>query len=132
MLGKNSTNVVDTNVILRYLLQDDEKLYQRARAFFHRVRDGEESAFFPDSVIAECTFVLEKSYGVARDEVAARLLELIAFRGVDAQNRALLRTALSLYRSRNVDFVDAVIAATARERAWRVFSFDRDLERLAK
>lgn len=37
-----------------------------------------------------------------------------------------------LYRDRKVDFVDALVAATARERGFRVFSFDRDLERLVK
>lgn len=131
-MSATNSSVVDTNVVLRYLLQDDENLYRRAREFFHRVRDAQENAYFPDGVIAECIYVLAGRYGVKRDEIAARLLELIAFRGVDPQNRRMLRTALDLYRSRNVDFVDAVVAATARERGWRVFSFDRDLERLAK
>jgi predicted nucleic-acid-binding protein len=117
---------------LRYLLRDDEHLYQRARVFFHRVRDAEASAYFPDAVIAECISVLDKRYHVARDEIAARLLELVAFRGVDPQNRALLQTALALYLSHNVDFVDALVVATAREQGWGVFTFDRDLGRLAK
>lgn len=120
-MSATSTNVVDANVVLRYLLRDDEKLYQRARDFFLRVRDGEQTAFFPDSVIAECIFVLEKRYAVERGQIAARLLELIAFRGVDAQNRSLLHRALGLYGSRKVDFVDALIAALAHERNWRVF-----------
>ncbi len=127
-----STSVVDTNVVLRYLLRDDERLYQRAREFFHRVRDAEEGAYFPGAVIAECTYVLDKRYRVVRDEIAQRLLELVTFRGVDVQNRALLQAALSLYRSRKVDFVDALVVATARERGFGVFTFDRDLGRLAK
>jgi predicted nucleic-acid-binding protein len=127
-----STSVVDTNVVLRYLLRDDERLYQRARAFFHRVRDAEESAYFSDAVIAECIYVLDKRYHVERGEIAARLQELVAFRGVDPQNRTLLQTALALYLSRNVDFVDALVVATAREQGWGVFTFDRDLGRLAK
>lgn len=131
-MSATSTSVVDTNVVLRYLLRDDEKLYQRARDFLLRVRDGELGAFFPDSVIAECIYVLEKRYAVERKQIAARLLELIAFRGVDAQNRSLLQRALDLYGTHKVDFVDALIAALAHERNWRVFSFDRDLERLTK
>lgn len=127
-----STSVVDTNVVLRYLLRDDERLYQRAREFFHRVREAEEGAYFPGAVIAECIYVLDKRYGVKRDQIAARLLELVAFRGVDAENRDRLQAALGLYRSRKVAFVDALVAATARGRGWQVFTFDRDLERLAK
>jgi predicted nucleic-acid-binding protein len=127
-----STSVVDTNVILRYLLRDDERLYERARQFFGRVRNAEEGAYFPGAVIAECIYVLEKRYRVERDDVVARLLELLAFRGVDHENRELLQAALSLCRSRKVDFVDALAVATARVRGWGVFTFDRDLERLAK
>ena len=127
-----STRVIDTNVVLRYLLRDDERLYQRAREFFQRVREAQEGAYFPGAVIAECIYVLDKRYGVERDQIAARLLELVAFRGVDAQNRSLLQAALGLYRSHKLDFVDVLVAATARGRAWRVFTFDRDLERLAK
>jgi predicted nucleic acid-binding protein len=132
MSAGSSASVVDANVILRYLLQDDERLHRRAREFFARVREGQEAAYFPDGVIAECIYVLEKRYGVPRDEIGARLMELLAFRGVDSHNRALLQAALALYRTRKVDFIDAVVVATARERGWGIFSFDRDLERLGK
>jgi predicted nucleic acid-binding protein len=45
---------------------------------------------------------------------------------------AAVYQALTPYRDRKVDFVDALVAAIARERGWHVFSFDRDLKRLAK
>lgn len=127
-----STSVVDTNVVLRYLLRDDERLYQRASEFFRRVQDDEEVAYFPDSVIAECTYVLDKLYHVERDEIAARLLEVLSFRGVDPENRELLQAALRLYQSRNIGFVDAVAVTMARGKGWKLMTFDRPLQRLAK
>jgi len=127
-----STTVVDTNVVLRHLLRDDERLYQRAREFFGRVQDAEEAAFFPDSVIAECIYVLDKRYHVERDEIVTRLLQVLDFRGVAPENRDLLRGALTIYRSRNIDFVDAVAAAIARGKGWKLMTFDRLLGRLAK
>ena len=127
-----STSVVDTNVVLRYLLRDDERLYQRAREFFVRVQNAEEAAYFPDSVIAECTYVLDKLYHLQRDGIATRLLQVVSFRGVDPENRALLQAALALYQSRNIDFVDALAVVMARSKGWKLMTFDRPLQRLAK
>jgi len=75
--------------------------------------------------------VLTRIYKVTRSDTAAKLLGLLDYRGV-ATESAAVRRALTLYRDHNVDFVDALVAATAHEHKWRVFSFDRDLERLAK
>ncbi|MBI4205242.1 MAG: PIN domain-containing protein [Betaproteobacteria bacterium] len=127
-----STSVVDTNAIIRYLLADDPAHFARARAFFEQVREGGQQAYLPESVLAESVYVLAKVYGVERVEIADKLSALLDYRGISQENRALLRAALLLFRNRKVDFVDALAVATARERGWRVFSFDKDLERLAR
>ncbi len=127
-----STCVVDTNAIIRYLLADEAAHFARARAFFEQVREGAEQAYIPDSVMAESVYVLAKVYGVGREEIAEKLSALLDYRGISQENRAILRSALLLFRDRKVDFVDALAVATARERGWRVFSFDKDLERLAR
>jgi len=74
---------------------------------------------------------LTRIYKVSRVEAATKLLSLLDYRGVVTESTAV-RRALALYGDRNVDFVDALVAATAHEHKWQVFSFDRDLERLAK
>lgn len=130
-LSGKSTSVVDANAILALLLGGERVHYHRARAFFEPVREGTASAYIPAAVIAECVYVLSRVYKVTRVDVAAKLLGLLDYRGVIAESPAV-RHALTLYRDRSVDFVDALVAATARERNWGVFSFDRDLERLTK
>lgn len=130
MPGK-STSVVDANAILRLLLQDEPAHFAQARAFFDRVRAGEASAYVPAAVLAECIYVLTKVYAVGRTETADHLLGLLDYRGLTTDSAAV-RVALGLYRDRNVDFIDALVVATARENGWQVFSFDRDLARLAK
>ena len=85
----------------------------------------------PAAVLAECVYVLTRIYKVSRADAATKLLSLLDYRGAITESGAV-RHALTLYRDHNVDFVDALVAATAREHKWQVFSFDRDLERLAK
>jgi predicted nucleic-acid-binding protein len=130
-LPEKSTSVVDANVVLRLLLQDEPAHFAQAKAFFDAVRAGEAGAHVPAAVLAECVYVLTKVYAVGRTETADHLLGLLDYRGLTTDSPAV-RTALGLYRDRNVDFIDALVVATARESGWQVFSFDRDLARLAK
>ena len=130
-LSEKSTSVVDANAILALLLGGERVHYHRARAFFEPVREGTALVYIPAAVVAECVYVLSRIYKVTRTDIAAKLLGLLDYRGVSTESPAV-RHALTLYRDRNVDFVDALVAATAAERNWGVFSFDRDLERLTK
>jgi len=131
-LSEPSTSVVDANAIITLLLGSGGRAdFERTRAFFEPVRQGTAVAYIPAAVLAECVYVLTRIYKVARMEAASSLLELLDYRGVETESPAV-RRALALYRDRNVDFVDALVASIAQDRGWRVFSFDRDLERLAK
>lgn len=130
-MSEPSTSVVDANAIVTLLLGGRRVDFERARAFFEPVRTGDASAYIPAAVLAECIYVLTRIYKVERAEAATKLLSLLDYRGVISESPSV-RGALTLYRDRNVDFVDALVAATARDKGWRVFSFDRDLERLAK
>lgn len=130
MSGKN-TSVVDANVIVSLLLADARAHFERARAFFEPVREGGETAYIPSAVIAECIYVLTRVYGVKREDAATKLLGLLDYRGVTTESPAV-RRALALFRDRKIDFVDALVASAAHEHGWRVFSFDRGLEKLAK
>lgn len=131
LLSEKSTSVVDANAILALLLGGERVHYHQSREFFELVREGTASAYIPAAVIAECVYVLSRIYKVTRADIAAKLLGLLDYRGVSTESPAV-RDALTLYRDRNVDFVDALVAAIAAERNWRVFSFDRDLARLTK
>lgn len=130
-MSEKNTSAVDANVIVSLLLGSERRHFARAKAFFENVREGSTGAYVPAAVLAECVYVLTRAYGIARQDVADKLLGLLDYRGVLTESAAV-RHALMLYRDRKVDFVDALVAATARERGWRVFSFDRDLKGLAK
>lgn len=130
-MPEKSTSVVDANVILRLLLRDEPRHFAQAKTFFEAVKGGEAGAHVPAAVLAECVYVLTRVYAVGRSETADHLLGLLDYRGLTTDSAAV-RVALGLFRDRNVDFVDALVVVTARENGWQVFSFDRDLARLAK
>ncbi|MDD2722991.1 MAG: PIN domain-containing protein [Methylovulum sp.] len=70
---KNIT-VLDTNVILRYLLNDHPQHFLRAQAFMADVISGKITVYIPDSVLAECVYVLLKVYKVPKAKACEVLM----------------------------------------------------------
>jgi len=130
---KSTVYVIDTNVILRYLLADHEEFYNRARALMEQVRHGNKKILILDSVIAECVYVLLKVYNVPRKEIATKLAGILEYKGVVNSEKENLRKALAIFAEENVDIVDAfVFAFGSLEENREVFSFDKDLKKLAR
>jgi predicted nucleic-acid-binding protein len=66
--------LIDANVVLRYLLKDDEALFRKASVLLERVKIGEEMVVIPESVLAEYVYVLLKVYKVNRETLAEKLI----------------------------------------------------------
>ena len=130
---KNTVYVIDTNVVLRYLLADHEEFYKRARAFMEEVRLGRKKALILESVIAECVYVLLKVYSVPRKEIAEKLAGILTYKGVVSPEKEMLRKALGIFVQHNVDIVDALVFAFgSADKNRQVFSFDSDIKKLAR
>ncbi|MBF0310967.1 MAG: PIN domain-containing protein [Magnetococcales bacterium] len=121
------TIVVDTNIILRYLLKDHPDFFIRANGFWDKVKQGHYLAFVSEGVLVECVFVLLKVYRVPRQELADVMLAFLETPGLMATDLAILRHALVLFRGHAIDVVDALVVATAQRHDWAVESFDRDV-----
>ena len=74
--------LIDANVVLRYLLRDDDALFKKASVLLERVKVGEEAVVIPESVIAECVYVLLKVYKIDRQIISEKLRGLFAYKGV--------------------------------------------------
>lgn len=65
-------NIVDANIILRYLLQDAHHFLEQAR---EKIED--QFIFIPNEVLAEVVYVLEKVYKVDRIHIFESLQNLL-------------------------------------------------------
>jgi predicted nucleic-acid-binding protein len=125
---KNIT-VLDTNVILRYLLNDHPQHFQIAQTLMTEVKKGHKVVYIPDSVLAECIYVLLKVYKVPKIEICDSLLNFLSYTGISQENRAILISSLTLFSKHKVDFVDAIVYATSKHKQWGLFSFDHDIKK---
>ena len=123
--------LIDTNLIVRYLVQDHEKHSRAAGKLFDACDRGDLVIVVLPVVLAECVFVLESFYEHLRGDIAAALGILISSPGVEISGAAIHLDALDRYRSTKVHFVDCVIAATATAEDTPVATFDQDFRRFA-
>ena len=119
---------LDTNVLLRLLLDDDPRQSRQAQAVVDRaVRQG-QPLLLPDIVLCEAEWVLTSVYDLPRAriaEVLRRLLEGIEFAFVD---RAAVCAAVDSYAHGKAEFSDCLIGAVASAAgATTTFTFDRVL-----
>jgi predicted nucleic-acid-binding protein len=121
--------LIDTNVILRFLLDDHPVFSPKARAFMQEVSNKTRPALIPAVVFAECVHVLEKFYRVPRNEITDTLSRIFTIPGIINADKAELLKALLLFHQSNTDIVDCILAASSSAQA-PVVSFDKDLAQL--
>jgi len=119
--------VVDTNVILRYLLEDDEELFNKARSIFDKALKREWEILIKEVVIAEVVYVLEKVYKVSRKIIAETLKELLILKGIKAENKDFVLKALEIYKNKKLDFVDCILCSMSDN--YEIETFDKKLSR---
>jgi len=120
--------LVDTNLIVRYLVQDHEKHAKAAGKLFDACDRGDVVIVVLPAVLAECVFVLQSFYERPRGDIASALGRLISSPGVEI-DAAIHLDALDRYRKTKVHFVDCLIAATAATEDMPVASFDQDFRK---
>ena len=103
---------LDTNVLVRYVMQDDARQAARATRLIESF-SGEEPGFVPLVAVLELVWVLSGSYGLARAQVAAALESLLRSKELVVDRADLVAQALSRFRDAGADFADALIERIA-------------------
>lgn len=116
---------LDTNVVVRFLTQDDPAQPALANALFAHLSETEPGVLCRE-VVVELVWVLERACGLPRHDIAAALDGLLAARElvVEAPDRTGL--AVERYRQGGAGFSDHMIALAARDAGCSAtLSFDR-------
>jgi len=126
----NRRRLIDTNIIVRHLVQDHEAHSKAAGKMFEACDRGEVTLVVLPAVLAEAVFVLESFYDHSRTDIARTLAQLIASAGVHVPDKPVHQAALAEFGKGKLHFVDCELAAFALEHKWPVASFDLGLKRV--
>jgi len=113
------SHLIDANVILRYLLSDNQVQHDKSQEII------EKGAYTLPEVLAEVVYVLHSVYQFNRVTISSVLTILL--NEVQVNEPDVMTYALSLYALTSLDFVDCILIARNNLLGESVFSFDKKL-----
>ena len=118
--------VIDTNLLVRYLTEDDPSKANDVKRLLLKAAQGEIRLLIPSVVIAELVWVLQSFYKLERSEIVPLLNAILHTHGVEVSDKTVVSDAIAIYRDGAIDFIDAWIVAFAKAAEVRaVYTFDR-------
>ena len=115
---------LDTNILVRYLTQDDPKQSPKASRLIESLSE-ENPGYIAQVALVELVWVLISCYDLSRDECAQALEMLLRTKDLKVAEPDLAWGALRSYRSSNADFADCLIErAGAKAGCTHTMTFD--------
>lgn len=121
-----------TNILVRYLVQDDAAQTAAAQRLIRRCVGEGQTLFVPISVTVELEWVLRSMFDFGKGEVITVMSDLFSSAELSFQDEQALEAALELYRKGAADFADcAHIALASRAGEEPLWTFDRKASKVA-
>ena len=117
---------LDTNVLARLFVDDDQIQTQKAREFVAARCTSGDPGYIDRVALCEMVWVLSGAYGYGRAAIADVIEKLLAAPDIELEDHDVVRAALETFRNRGVDFADALIGEVNRARGCEATAtFDR-------
>jgi predicted nucleic-acid-binding protein len=121
---------LDTNIIVRYLTQDDREQSARASRIIERELTSDSPGFISIVTIVETTWVLGSAYGFSGREIAGALERVLQTDVLKVENEPEVFTAMVALQEGRGSFADALIASIGAKAGCRyTLTFDRKAAR---
>ncbi len=122
--------VVDTNALLRFLLNDIPSQAVQIQQKIEQAKLGKYSLIIPQIVIFEIDFALTKAYRFQKIDVAKNLKKIITAKYLQVDQDDIFTEALDLYRDKNLSLPDCFIKIYAKKMNAQILTFDKNLKKL--
>lgn len=117
---------LDTNVVIRYLTQDDPKQSAIANRIIEQELSEKNQGYITLISLIEITWVLESCYQQTKEDIINVLDLLLTIKQISIEKTDLVYLALKRFRTGTADFSDALITMVCEDAGCkRVVSFDK-------
>ena len=122
---------LDTNVLVRFLVRDDEEQFTRAEKLIRRGAQGSEPVYVSLLVLLETEWVLRSRYKLSKAEIITALSDLLSAVDASFEDESSIEEALFVWRDSVARFADCLIGARHRALGCSATaSFDADAVKL--
>lgn len=116
---------LDTNVLVRYIMQDDARQSPQANKLIESL-SSDELGFVPMVSAVELAWVLSSAYELGREQLVAAFEGLLRTKELKLERAEIVWKALRSFQQSNTDFADALIAESAASAGCtHTMTFDR-------
>lgn len=117
---------LDTNIIIRFLVRDDEKQAKLVYSRLKETEDRSEVLFVPLVVLLEVIWVLESAYEMDRNQIILAIEDLMQMPIIKFEADSMLEDFLSLARGTNIELDDLLIGCSAKScHCSSIITFDK-------
>lgn len=123
---------LDTNILVRYLTQDDPVQSAKACEIIERRLSEDRPGYLSVVVLAETVWVLDRAYGFDAAEIAAAIERILQIDVLEVESEQAVFTAMVSLKEGDGEFADALIGALCVTAGCsHTLTFDRKAARLA-
>lgn len=122
---------IDTNVLVRFLVRDDEIQFEKARKLIKREVAAGHRVFVNQLVLMETEWVLRSRYAVPKNQIIGAISGLLNATDIQFEDEPSIEEALFVWKESATDFADCLIGAKNRRMGCRTTAtFDGKASRL--
>ena len=123
---------LDTNVLVRYIVQDDKTQSRAASSFIRNASLTGESFFINCIVLCELVWVLESAYDFPKKEITDVCEKILKIKQFEIEYRDIVYSALLAYKKGKGDFADYLIGRINQSHGCNMtVTFDKSLTKQA-
>lgn len=111
---------IDTNVLVRFLVQDDDAQFEKARKLIKREVAAGRRVFVNQLVLMETEWVLRSRYAVPKNKIIEAISGLLDATDAQFEDEPSIEEALFIWKETTADFADCLIGAKNRRMGCRV------------
>lgn len=121
---------LDTNVLVRFLVNDNEQQAKRAYSLFKQAEINKEELFVPILTILELIWVLDSVYDLERQDILDALHELLLLPILCFEKQSTIRNLVNTAPETNLELSDLLIAnSAAASNCTSTITFDKKASR---
>lgn len=123
---------LDTNIFLRYFVEDDPRFFPECKKLIKKINSGEITASTSTLVLSEIYFVLKSYFHYPKRNITEILASILKMEGLKITDNYNPLYALELFEAYKIKFVDCLIASIEPIKNQRMIlvSFDKEFDKI--
>lgn len=123
-------NLIDTNIILRFLTADENPRFKGVYELFSRLEDNLEKVELKALIFFQTIFVLKSFYKVNRKDIYNLMNDIISLPGIYMEKKSLYKRTLEIFKTENIEIIDSYLLACMEQHPdAALYSYDENFNR---